>query len=59
MNWDSWSDFLAMGGYARYVWGSFAVVFGALAAEQLMLHLRREEAHTAARLAELHERSKR
>jgi heme exporter protein D len=26
MNWASWHDFFAMGGYAPYVWGSFAGV---------------------------------
>src|SRR5439155_15190602 len=25
MNWASWSDFFAMGGYALYVWGSYLV----------------------------------
>ena len=25
MNWSSWSDFLAMGGYGLYVWGSFGL----------------------------------
>jgi heme exporter protein D len=27
MNWGSLNDFLAMGGYAFYVWGSYAVTF--------------------------------
>jgi heme exporter protein D len=26
MIWDSWNDFIAMGGYGRYVWGSLAAV---------------------------------
>jgi heme exporter protein D len=26
MNWNSASEFLAMGGYGLYVWGSYAVV---------------------------------
>ena len=25
MRWSSWAEFWAMGGYALYVWGSFAV----------------------------------
>ena len=25
MNWNSTADFFAMGGYALYVWGSFAI----------------------------------
>ena len=40
MNWDSWNDFLAMGGYARYVWGSFGAVLLALAGEQWLLAAR-------------------
>jgi heme exporter protein D len=59
MIWDSWSDFLDMGGYARYVWGSFVVVLAAVAIEQLMLVLQREDAKTAARLLHLRQRSKR
>ena len=30
MIWASWSDFLAMGGYGLYVWGSYGVTLGAL-----------------------------
>ncbi len=26
MNWNSFEEFLAMGGYAPYVWGSYALV---------------------------------
>ncbi|HMK13649.1 MAG TPA: heme exporter protein CcmD [Burkholderiales bacterium] len=37
MNWASWSDFFAMGGYALYVWGSYGVVFGLLALEIALL----------------------
>jgi heme exporter protein D len=48
MNWDSWSDFIAMGGYARYVWGSFAVVAVAILGEQAALILRRRAARKAA-----------
>ena len=25
LNWSTWSDFLSMGGYGLYVWGSFGV----------------------------------
>ena len=49
MIWDSWSDLIAMGGYAKYVWGSFAVVAAALAGEQFALALRRRAALKAAR----------
>ena len=48
MNWDSWSDFIVMGGYARYVWGSFAVVATAIAGEQAVLVLRWRAARKAA-----------
>ena len=27
MNWNSWSEFFAMGGYAGYVWSSVLYVF--------------------------------
>ena len=41
MNWASWSEFFAMGGYALYVWGSYGVVFGLLAMEIVLLILRK------------------
>jgi heme exporter protein D len=41
MNWASWNDFFAMGGYALYVWGSYGVVFGLLATEIVLLILRK------------------
>ncbi len=37
MNWSSWSEFVAMGGYAQYVWGSLGVVALVLAAEVAQL----------------------
>ncbi len=43
MNWASWNDFLAMGGYALYVWGSFGVTFGLMAAEIALLILRKRK----------------
>jgi heme exporter protein D len=39
--WSSWSDFLAMGGYGLYVWGSFGVTALVMAGEMLSLRLRR------------------
>ncbi|MFM9879962.1 MAG: heme exporter protein CcmD [Burkholderiaceae bacterium] len=42
MNWASLSDFLAMGGYGLYVWGSFGMVALTLAAEVTQLLLRRK-----------------
>ena len=44
MIWSSWSDFLAMGGYALYVWGSYAVTAGLIAVEVIMLLVRRRNA---------------
>ena len=41
MNWHSWSEFLAMGGYGLYVWSSYAVTLGVLAAEIVELVMRR------------------
>jgi len=41
MNWHSWSEFLAMGGYALYVWGSYAVTLVVLVAEVVALVMRR------------------
>jgi heme exporter protein D len=41
MSWASWSDFFAMGGYALYVWGSYAVTAGLIAVEVIMLVKRR------------------
>jgi heme exporter protein D len=44
MSWGSLSDFLAMGGYALYVWGSYAVTAGLIAVEGVMLIQRRRNA---------------
>jgi heme exporter protein D len=41
MIWKSWSDFWTMGGYALYVWGSYAVTLGLIATEVVMLALRK------------------
>ena len=41
MNWGSWSNFLSMGGYGLYVWGSYAAVAVVIAAEVAMLIVRR------------------
>ncbi|HJV61496.1 MAG TPA: heme exporter protein CcmD [Albitalea sp.] len=37
MQWHSVNEFLAMGGYALYVWGSFGACLLAMIAEPLML----------------------
>lgn len=41
MNWASWSDFFAMGGYALYVWGSYVVTLVLIVLELVLLALRR------------------
>jgi heme exporter protein D len=44
MNWGSWENFLAMGGYALYVWGSYAVTLALIIAELALLALRKRNA---------------
>ena len=44
MNWASWSDFFAMGGYALYVWGSYVVTAGLIVMEIILLRNRRRAA---------------
>ena len=41
MNWASWSDFFAMGGYALYVWGAYGVTLGLLVTEVILLVMRK------------------
>ena len=40
------SEFLAMGGHAWYVWGSYGVTFACLAVEVFLLMKRSREAKT-------------
>lgn len=44
MQWQSVSEFLAMGGYGLYVWGSFGVCALAMVAEPLLVRHRRRQA---------------
>ena len=44
MNWGSLENFLAMGGYAFYVWGSYVVTLGLVIAEIVLLALRKRSA---------------
>ncbi|MGE4241090.1 heme exporter protein CcmD [Ramlibacter sp.] len=44
MHWSSFSDFVAMGGYGLYVWGSFGVCALAMVAEPLLVRRRRAAA---------------
>lgn len=50
MNWNSWGDFFAMGGYALYVWGAMIAVFAAMAWEVGALALRWKAALSTVRL---------
>ena len=43
MNWNSWNEFVAMGGYAPYVWGAVLMTAAALAAEVSALRWRRRK----------------
>lgn len=41
MNWGSLENFLAMGGYGFYVWGSYLATFGLLVVEPMLLAQRK------------------
>ena len=42
MNWNSWSDFFAMAGYAFYVWGSVLMTVLLVAGEVIAVRMRRK-----------------
>jgi heme exporter protein D len=44
VNWNSASEFFAMGGYGLYVWGSYAVTLALLLVEPLLAAQRRRKA---------------
>lgn len=44
MNWGSLTEFVEMGGYGLYVWGSYTMFVAALVWEALMLAQRRQRA---------------
>ena len=48
MQWKSLGDFLHMGGYGLYVWGSYAVTFAVMAVEAALAARRRRRAFAAA-----------
>jgi len=48
MIWLSFGEFVAMGGYGTYVWGSVLVTAGALALELVLLSRRKRAALLAA-----------
>ena len=41
MQWASWSDFWAMGGYGFFVWGSYGVTAALMIAEVILVMRRR------------------
>ncbi|MFM9915131.1 MAG: heme exporter protein CcmD [Rhizobacter sp.] len=41
MIWTNWSEFVAMGGYGLYVWGSFGVTAAVIAGEIWAVSARR------------------
>ncbi len=43
MQWNSVSEFFAMGGYALYVWGSFGVTAAVMLIESLLIRRQRQE----------------
>lgn len=43
MQWNSVSEFFAMGGYALYVWGSFGITVAAMAVEMFQIRQQRIE----------------
>ena len=50
MSWNSLSEFLAMGGYGLYVWGSYVVTFLLIAVELALLAARHCNAKRAAQI---------
>jgi len=44
MNWPSFADFVAMGGYGTYVWGSYAATVACIVLELLAIKARRKAA---------------
>jgi len=58
MHWNSLSEFINMGGYGTYVWGSYIVTFVLLTAEIIALRARKRRlAKTGTLRAELETRN--
>jgi heme exporter protein D len=49
MTWSSASDFFAMGGYALYVWGAYAVCLALMLIEPLVARRQKQQAFREAR----------
>jgi heme exporter protein D len=48
VNWSSWSDFVAMGGYGFFVWMSYGVTALLLAVEVIMVIRQRRQSFARA-----------
>jgi heme exporter protein D len=48
MQWQSFDDFIHMGGYGLYVWGSYGVTFALLAVEAVAARARHRRAFAEA-----------
>jgi heme exporter protein D len=44
VNWGSWDNFLRMGGYGFFVWGSYGMAAAVIAVELWQLKVRRRRA---------------
>jgi heme exporter protein D len=49
VNWGSWDNFLRMGGYGFFVWGSYGMAVAIVAIEVWQLKVRRRRAVTELR----------
>jgi heme exporter protein D len=49
MSWNSFADFVHMGGYGLYVWGAYGVTLAVLVGESLLARRRRRQALRAVR----------
>jgi heme exporter protein D len=46
VNWGSWDNFLRMGGYGFFVWGSYGMAMAVIAIEVWQLRVKRRRAVT-------------
>jgi heme exporter protein D len=57
MQWNSISDFVHMGGYGLYVWGSYGMTLAVMVAEALLARRRHARARAQLSLGSLEDRS--
>jgi heme exporter protein D len=57
MQWNSISDFIHMGGYGLYVWGSYGVALAVMVAEALLARRRHARAKAHISVGSLEDRS--